>query len=478
MKGLAGDDTIIGYGPLDRLEGGLGNDIINAAGGTVLGGAGNDVITAEITADIVVRDGAGSDEIFIRPQASQQIRMIADVSGGTGNDVYVVDGGPGAVISYQASTQGIQLRLENGAFGAEVGADRLTGFTIAIGGSGDDLMLSTETGGELRGGAGDDELRGFAGDDKLIGGDGNDRIIDIEGGKVNVVAGNGDDTVDVSGSGGRIYLGDGTNVLTFNNEFVAPTGEFIVALSGIDNSIVCTDANEVLRIIGEGIAAIDLGENGTIKAQYEFGTYNGSLSSTNETLILKNHTGFLVDLNSSQYSGIDRVFTGSGEQFLTGSATAYNAFESGSGDDHIVTRADVTDVNAGSGNDEIHCYGHLTNVTAGAGDDLVHGGTGTALIDFGNGLNRVFGGEGAETVNFDTDTSDIAGRALDYVFNFSQGTDKIRLEADADISAFLATGYETLISNIEGVRFDTVSGDMLFIKDVTLAQLSIGDFLI
>ena len=120
----------------------------------------------------------------------------------------------------------------------------------------------------------------------------------------------------------------------------------------------------------------------------------------------------------------------------------------------------------------------MTNVTAGAGDDLVFGGTGTSLIDLGNGLNRVFGGEGAETVNFDTDTSDTAGRALDYVFHFTQGTDNIRLEADADVSAFLATGFDTVISGMAGVRFDTVSGDMLFIKDVTLAQLSIGDFLI
>ena len=66
VKGFDGDDVIIGYGPLDRLEGGLGNDIITAAGGTVLGGAGNDVITAEIAADIVIRDGAGSDEVLFQ----------------------------------------------------------------------------------------------------------------------------------------------------------------------------------------------------------------------------------------------------------------------------------------------------------------------------------------------------------------------------------------------------------------------------
>ena len=68
-------------------------------------------------------------------------------------------------------------------------------------------------------------------------------------------------------------------------------------------------------------------------------------------------------------------------------------------------------------------------------------------------------------------------RALDYVFNFTQGTDGIQLESGADIEAFLATGYETVISNMAGVRFDTVSGDMLFIEDITLAELSTGDFL-
>ncbi len=155
----------------------------------------------------------------------------------------------------------------------------------------------------------------------------------------------------------------------------------------------------------------------------------------------------------------------------------YNAFEAGAGDDFIFAHAEVTDVDAGSGNDEIGCYGLFVSVMAGAGNDLVHGGDGTSVIDLGNGLNRVFCGAGTEIIHFDTDTSDIRGRASNYVFDFAIGIDKIQLEAGADIAAFLSTGVETAISDMAGVRFDTISGDTLFIKDVTLAQLGAGDFL-
>ena len=499
IRALGGNDTIYSIGTLNRVEAGSGNDTIYITGGSLDDGDGNDTITAEVlasldvfnaagddyfstarghdaAADVIIHDGAGSDFFFIQ-SAGHEVYMIADSDDAAGNDEYGAYGCSRAVISYASTTLGVTIDLNGSAFGDEIGDDRIGGFTTAIAGSGSDTLQASEDACTLVGHQGDDELTGMSGNDTLRGGAGNDLIYDY-GGKVDIRSGSGDNNIIISATGGHIVLGDGSNVLSIDDSTVTPSGTFTIELNSLDNFIVGTDADETLRITGEGLATVDLGENGTIISQNNFVTFQGSLTSTNETLVLKTLANFDVDLESQQYSGIDRVITGFGAQWLFGSATTYNSFESGSGDDHIFTHADVTDVDAGTGNDEIGCYGTLTNVKAGAGDDLVLGGTGTSLIDLGNGLNRVFGGEGAETVNFDTDTSDTAGRAFDYVFNFTQGTDKIRLEADADILAFLATGYEIVISGIAGVSFDTVSGDSLFIKDVTLAQLSTDDFLV
>lgn len=498
IRALGGNDTIVSLGSLTRIEAGDGDDRILISGGTVLDGAGNDIIEANATSKLIVRNGAGDDYFttFASSGAAAEIQIVdgegsdtyvvssqgfplfvyADIADPNGNDSFSALGCSEAVISYARTTLGVTIDLQGAAFGAEIGNDRVIGFTKAIGGSGNDSMYAAIGGSTLVGGAGDDLLFGTHGDDVLRGGDGNDLIID-KGGTADINSGSGDNNVIVSALGGRIVLGDGANVVDITDDTVVANGTFRVVLNSLNNFIDGTDASETIVVTGDGMALIDIKQNGTIVSSHNLNSFNGDMVSTNETVVLKAAGDYTVDLASDQYLGIDRVVTGLGSQWFIGNAASYNAFEAGAGDDFIFAHADVTDVNAGSGNDEIGCYGAFASVIAGAGNDLVHGGDGTSVIDLGNGLNRVFCGAGAEIIHFDTDTSDIRGRATNHVFDFTIGIDKIQLEAGADIAAFLATGVETAISDMTGVRFDTISGDTLFIKDVTLAQLSAGDFL-
>lgn len=480
IVGLAGDDLIYSEGISNQIDGGSGNDEIYVTGGTVLDGDGNDFVfsqfaladlrifngagndgyslelSAGMSGRVVIKDGPGSDE-YIVVADGWRVELTPDISDPAGNDSYGVWGSTNGTISYAATTLGITLQMDAGVFGAEIGEDVIAGFTRAIGGSGDDEMTAAAEGSTLLGGDGDDVLWGINGDDTLIGGDGNDFILDY-GGRTRITAGAGDDNVFVSATGGRIALGDGANTVEFSDAEVTPDGTYEIVLGSLDNEILGTDADETIVLSGDGFAYVDIAANGTIFIDTDIHLLMGAENSFNETVVVTSRSDFLVDFQAPNFGWIDRAVTGRGNDMLLGSETAFNAFDSG------------------KGNDEIVCRAQMTEVTAGAGDDLVHGMGGNAEIDMGAGLDRIFCGSGTETVSFSADLSAGGGRAQLYIFDFETGVDGVALESGADASAFLALGKETTISNIEGLRFRTASGDYLFIAGLTQADLTLDLF--
>lgn len=116
LRGLDGNDTLVGGAGADTIDGGFGNDTIRGGGGAddIVGGRGGDHISGEDGNDFI--RGHGGDDIIL---------------GGAGSDNLYGDQDP-----------------ESQYFGND----------------------------RLEGGAGDDALSGGAGDDVLLGGDGNDII--------------------------------------------------------------------------------------------------------------------------------------------------------------------------------------------------------------------------------------------------------------------------------------------------------------
>ena len=146
LRGLAGDDTLIGSAYDDMLEGGEGADRLHGSGGAdlLVGDAGNDVM-----------DGGAQDDALWGDDGNDVLR------GGDGRD-----------------------SLTGGA-----GHDRLFGgghSDILVGGEGDDTLRGGGAPDELYGGAGDDVLAGEAGRDILSGGGGADLFVfgpaDLDGG--------------------------------------------------------------------------------------------------------------------------------------------------------------------------------------------------------------------------------------------------------------------------------------------------------
>jgi len=185
--GGRGNDVICGGFGRDRIEGGRGKDTIDGKKGRdfVLGGRGSDEVDGGAGRDRVQGD-SGNDTVRGGPERDDVEGGLGDdevdgggggfdtLTGGIGSDS--IDGGPGShdIASYRSAGGPIEVDLASGAVsGAE--EEHLVGVEDVIGGSGDDLMSSSEvTANRLEGGPGDDRLLGSLGQDQAFGGPGSD----------------------------------------------------------------------------------------------------------------------------------------------------------------------------------------------------------------------------------------------------------------------------------------------------------------
>lgn len=169
IEGGRGKDTIDGKKDADLVHGGRGSDEVDGGSGrdNVRGGSGNDA----------VRGGPGRDDVG-GGRGDDSVEGggggFDTVAGGIGRDR--IDGGAGAhdIASYRSAGGPIEVDLASGRVrGAE--QERLTGIEDVVGGTGDDLMATSEvTANRLEGGPGDDRLLGNLQRDQAFGGPGSD----------------------------------------------------------------------------------------------------------------------------------------------------------------------------------------------------------------------------------------------------------------------------------------------------------------
>ncbi|HAZ44755.1 MAG TPA: hypothetical protein DCZ55_09790 [Cyanobacteria bacterium UBA11371] len=208
------------------------------------------------------------------------------MSGGTGNDTYIVDStgdsvtenlneGTDTVLSSIDYILGINLEnlvlqgtaingtgneLANSITGNE-GNNSLNGALgndILFGNGGADTMLGAGGLDTLDGGEGDDNLNGGLAADSLVGGGGNDILIGADGNDI-LVGGTGNDTI-TGGVGSdtiRYTSGDGADRI---NVFTTGVGGDFLSFSGVANIDVRSVTNATTGVtntffrVGDGIA--------------------------------------------------------------------------------------------------------------------------------------------------------------------------------------------------------------------------------
>jgi Ca2+-binding RTX toxin-like protein len=209
IRGTRGPDVIVAGRGANRVFGAGGNDVICGGRGRdeIYGGRGNDTIDGKKDADLV-QGGRGSDEVDgganrdeVRGDSGNDAVLGGpgnrdEVDGGPGDDSLAggrggfdvivggigrdkMDGGPGRhdVALYGSAGGAIAVDLANGIVsGAE--QERLAGIEDVVGGTGDDLLASSERGpNRLAGGPGDDRLLGTLLRDQAFGGPGDDECL-------------------------------------------------------------------------------------------------------------------------------------------------------------------------------------------------------------------------------------------------------------------------------------------------------------
>jgi Ca2+-binding RTX toxin-like protein len=351
------DDTIVGTGAAQTIDGGMGSDHIEGGGGddvidggaedcspdTISGGSGNDTINGEGGGDDIDA-GPGNDTIRNRGCMPDGDTL----SGGTGTDT----------VDYSDSYKGVTVTLDGLANDGVDGEDDnvVPDVENVIGGHEDDVLVGSSA---------NNLLSGLGGDDLLGGGPGNDTL----SGSVGVDVLNG-------GSGADVLDGG-------SSEDIADYSDRSTAVS------VDLDGEQ-----GDDGAP---GEGDTVQASVEDiwgGAGADKLTGSNEDNVLDGGPGsdLLVGLGGED-------------------ATDYSLRT----EPVHVTLDDVANDGAAGEGDNV--AGDIEELFGGDGDDTLVGNSVDNLLDGGLGADSMTGGGGLDVVDYSTRTggvvADLDGSAGD-----------------------------------------------------------------
>jgi Ca2+-binding RTX toxin-like protein len=395
IYGMGGDDTLTAGYYTTFIDGGNGNDHIDATASQYVqeidGGAGNDVIIGPENENLVVINGGdGGDTIYTNHVAH----------GGAGDDfIYLSYGYYGIVGTGDDGNDSI------------IGSD---GSDTISGGAGNDLLDGGGLDDTVSGGTGNDTLTGGGGNDtfQFAKGDGQDNITDFSGGDtLNVDGYYSAQSITQVGSDVLVILSS-SDQITFQNTDVATVQAGLqfdnppppVTLTGTSGADALTGGagNDTLDGLGgndtlNGGAGADIMKGGAGSDTYyvdNAGDVATELSGQGVDIV---HSTVSYTLGANIENG---VLDGSSWVDLGGNALA-NTLTGNDGDNFLYGIA---------GNDKL---------IGGAGNDTLRGGLGADTLTGGLGLDKFL---------FE------AGGGNDKVTDFVTGTDKIDLSLIAGVT--------------------------------------------
>lgn len=375
--GLNGDsDADISISGVDRwrLDGGLGNDVLDGRGAPV----------------VTVYGREGSDRLL----------------GGAGDD---------------------SLRGDEGDTPAADGND------VLVGGGGDDDLTGGGGNDRLEGGADDDNLRGGLGRDTLLGGDGDDDAYAEDGkdGADVVSGGPGSDyasyyyrtqplKLTLEGRANDGAKGEGDNLRADLEHLEGGAKADLIVGNGYHNTLRGNAGNDVIK----GLA----GDDSLQSHDGDDTVYGGAGDDTFSSGVgLDRHFGEAGDdgfYAGSVNDGRDVYSGGSGYDWLsyeqrTNAVTIDVTDDGGDGEagENDSVKPDFEWLSGGSGGDTIRGGSLGEDLRGQSGNDTIDGGRGPDILRGGSGADDLTGGEGYDNLygDSDDDTLNAVDSAADYV---------------------------------------------------------------
>jgi Ca2+-binding RTX toxin-like protein len=414
-----GNDTLVGTGAANAINGAAGSDAITGA-------AGNDTLTGEAGND-TLDGGTGADRL----------------DGGDGSDVYLVDASDDAVIDTQTAAAGGNDTVRTSvsfAIATAPGQDSHGIERVELQGSADLDASGNERANALIGNAGANRLVGGGGADTLMGGAGDDTVVAASGAAV-VDGGSGIDLLDLSAAAAA---GEDTRYDLAADGFSAGGTAFagfehLIATAGAEAVYGSTAANRIEGRDGE------------------------------DTLI--GHGGADTLLGGG---GEDLVDGGSGNDTLDGGA-GIDLLAGGRGSDQYVVDS-AGDVVFEASNVVTDVDTILSSVTWTLGanvERLTLTGSG-AINGIGNTLgNTLTGNAGANALNGGAGNDTLSGGAGHDKLNGSTGTDRLVGGTGNDTYYVDATGDVVSETSTTGTEIDVVSATVTWTLGANLEKLTL-----
>ncbi len=316
IQGLSGADSLYGYGGDDRLEGGAGADRLE-------GGDGNDIIVAGTNNDVNLYGGTGRDVfVFMSGDGADTIQDfevgvdLIDLSAMGG---YVSMAASGTTDTLITLTNGGTVTVKNVLPSQLTAANFLYGGydQVTVGTSGNETLTGTAGRDLIQGLAGNDTLNGLGGDDRLEGGAGVDVMNGGDGADI-LISGTSNDVSLTGGTGRDIFVfvaGDGADViLDFELgvdliDLTAVGGYVSMAASGSNTVITLSSGTITVNGVTPTalqaghllLSPLDVARTFGVTYSYDDGdrliaqtTPNGSGVSSNKTLYVYDADGALL----------------------------------------------------------------------------------------------------------------------------------------------------------------------------------------
>jgi len=337
------------------------------------------------------------------------------MTGGAGDDIYVVDNVGDQVIENDAPVDGnfigyFDTVLSSISFSLanlpNVESIELTGIgkINATGNAADNVLTGNAGANVLDGRDGFDLLDGGAGADRMIGGKGDDvYIVDNVGDQVietlNAANGGGHDAVYSSVDFSLAKLANVEDVFLNGIDDLNATGNRFDNFLGGNNGNNRLDggagADQMFGIDGDDIYIIDNADDQIFESE----------DGGSDTAILKvgaTAAGVVqIDLESERWFGVESIVLAEKSVLVVQGGDADNTIAGNDLSNMLYGAAGDDEIGGGKGNDVLSGGEDNDLLDGGAGNDILYGGDGDDTLDGGAGADVMNGGDGDDTYRLD-----------------------------------------------------------------------------